>query len=212
MGTRGFITFVVNGEEKTTYNHFDSYPSGLGAQVADFLQAVVRNGLAVAEFRERVAKLRVVKENEKPTAEDKEQLAKFTDLRVSNQSDDDWYCLLRNTQGDVGAMLEAGVITDAHEFPEDSLFAEWGYVINLDGDGTFEVYRGFQTSPHDNGRFAGRWTEEGRAESLARKQYAGATFYYPCALVRSWPLATPPTAAQMGEFEAELCAAEEGTD
>lgn len=30
MGTRGFITFVIDGVEKTAYNHFDSYPSNWG--------------------------------------------------------------------------------------------------------------------------------------------------------------------------------------
>ena len=33
MGTRGAIGFRLDGVDKVAYNHFDSYPSGLGADV-----------------------------------------------------------------------------------------------------------------------------------------------------------------------------------
>src|SRR5205085_10459690 len=42
------------------------------------------------------------------------------------------------------------------DFPLDSLFCEWAYVIDLDNQ-KFEVYRGFQTAPHSDGRFATRF-------------------------------------------------------
>lgn len=38
--------------------------------------------------------------------------------------------------------------------PGRLLYAEWGYVIDLDGDGWFEVHRGMQTKPHRLGRFS----------------------------------------------------------
>jgi hypothetical protein len=73
-------------------------------------------------------------------------------------------------------MLDAGVIEDASNFPADSLMAEWGYVVDFDAE-RLEVYRGFQTSPHDKGRFAACEGRDG---------------YYPCALVASWALSELP--------------------
>ena len=37
MGTRGLLGFIIAGCRRASYNHFDSYPSGLGAQVAKFI-------------------------------------------------------------------------------------------------------------------------------------------------------------------------------
>jgi hypothetical protein len=38
MGTRGLVGFTVNGQHLLTYNHFDSYPSGLGTQTFRWLK------------------------------------------------------------------------------------------------------------------------------------------------------------------------------
>lgn len=37
MSTRGAYGFILNGEEKITYNHCDSYPSYLGINILKFL-------------------------------------------------------------------------------------------------------------------------------------------------------------------------------
>lgn len=37
MGTRGKIGFVQKGVRKGVYNHFDSYPSGLGDDIIKFI-------------------------------------------------------------------------------------------------------------------------------------------------------------------------------
>ena len=43
MGTRGAVGYFgkLNGENlhKVTYNHYDSYPSGLGKQVVEYIQS-----------------------------------------------------------------------------------------------------------------------------------------------------------------------------
>jgi hypothetical protein len=175
MGTRGFITFVADGEEKTAYNHFDSYPDGLGTTVLKWLHAATDS---VSALREQVLALRVVDGESKPTPEDIERLRKFADTGVSTQQLDDWYVLLRRTQGDPHAILEAGVMEDAKTFPLDSLWAEWGYVIDLDKV-VFEAYSGYTDSfPTGKGRFADREGAKGRP---------------PVTLVASWPLAELPT-------------------
>lgn len=173
MSTRGFVGFVADGTEKIAYNHSDSYPEGLGKGVLAWL----RLGLSTEFLRIAARTLRVVSDETPPTDDDIERLRPFTDRTVGERKErPDWYQLLRETQGRPGEMLRAGVILDASEFPLCSLFAEWGYLVDLDAE-TLEVYRGFQQRGHTLGRFAGRPGQDG---------------YYPCALIRSWPLSELP--------------------
>lgn len=172
MSTRGFVGFVINGAEKIAYNHCDSYPAGLGIDTLTWLRGVDPE---VLEGQARA--LRVVDPDSVPTDDDQRQLAEWADTSVGEQSLDDWYCLLHKTQGNPALILRAGVIEDAGAFPCNSLFAEWGYLVDLDR-GVFEVYEGVQQSPHDRGRFAGR--------------PSACDGYAPVALAASWPLAELP--------------------
>lgn len=184
MGTRGFVGFVVDETEKIAYNHFDSYPSGLGRDVLNWLHEALSHGQHRESVVASARSLRVVDPKTSPSAEDIERLRAYADLDVGSQDLSDWYVLLRKTQGVPGEMLQAGVIEDASEFPVNSLFAEWGYVIDFD-DNVFEVYEGFQSNPHDKGRFADRSTKERVGDFDAK--------YYPVALVASWPLDRLPS-------------------
>lgn len=177
MGTRGFVGFVADGKEKIAYCHSDAYPGGLGADVLKWLHGVEDLDVLAAA----IEALRVVGRDEVPTDEDIERLKPWTNLSVASRSTSDWYCLLRETQGEPAQMLRAGYIEDASEFPTDSLFAEWGFIADLDA-GVFEAYRGFQEEPHDKGRFADR-------EPLDRG-------YWPVALAASWSLKELPTLAE----------------
>ena len=146
MGTRGAVGFRYKNKDKITYNHFDSYVDGLGYDVVEFIEGY-KNRLP--DLKEAVAKIKTVKEGDKPTAKQKIALAQYTDLGVSEQSTDDWYCLLRHAQGNLQAYLEAGFMIDSKNFLQDSLFCEYGYVINLDKE-VLEFYIGFMTVPDDN--------------------------------------------------------------
>jgi hypothetical protein len=173
MSTRGFIGFVADGKTAIAYNHCDSYPDWLGTNVLGWLRSC-----DPAEAKARAAALRVVAGDSEPTDADVEALRKYYNPNVGGRSErPTWYQLLRETQGQPGAMLDAGVIEDASNFPYDSLFAEWGYVADFDG-GKFEVYRGFQHEVHAEGRFARPEPDDG---------------YYPVKLIQSWPLAALPT-------------------
>lgn len=55
MGTRGFICFVIDAKEKTAYNHYDSYPDGLGLHVLTWLRES-----DIDIIREQARSLRVV--------------------------------------------------------------------------------------------------------------------------------------------------------
>jgi hypothetical protein len=197
MSTRGFVGFVLDGAEKIAYNHCDSYPGGLGLAMLNWARANahalncdVHQGVSGGPV-DLVRELRVVTSDTEPTDEDIARLAPWMNTGVGGQKGrPDWYQLLRETQGDPAAILKAGVIEDAGDFPADSLFAEWGYVLDLDAR-TFETYEGFQKAPHDRGRFAGR------------KSTDPDPGYHPVALVASWPLSSLPSDDEFMKIEGD---------
>lgn len=82
---------------------------------------------------------------------------------------------LRNLQGDIKGTLECGLAWNGFTFINDSLFCEWGYIVNFDTK-TLEVYQGFQTDPYDKGRYA------------TETRYRSDKSYYSCALIAELPL------------------------
>lgn len=182
MGTRGFMGFVSNGIEKLTYNHFDSYPDGLGTQILDWARHADLDAA-----RPLVDSLRMVQDHDTPSVADQVAHAASHE-EVSTGKD--WYALLRAHQGDIGATLAAGVMIDSSGFPYDSLFAEWGYLIDFDEE-TFEVYRGFQESAPR----AGRWATPERIaheQEMYGTQVTGVR-YHAVALCAVWSLRHLPT-------------------
>lgn len=173
MGTRGFLGFIVDGEEKIAYNHMDSHPSGLDVAVMSWTGQA---DMHVA--RKAAAALRVVSDAEPPTLRDIRRLRRYTDLSVLGPvGPHDWYSLLHGTQGDPAAILACGCIEDAADFPADSLFAEWRYMVDFDA-GRLEVYCGFQDKPHRRGRFAERFPTPSDG-------------YWPVKLIADFALDTP---------------------
>jgi hypothetical protein len=194
MGTRGVTGFIIGEQEKISYNHFDSYPDGLGLATLRFLNRFFE-GDTIEGLREKAEAIELVSNDKPPTPEQVGELSKYSDLKVSERSEQDWYCLLRHTQGEWQAILDAGYIEDAHHFPEDSLFCEWGYIINVD-ERTLECYRGFQTEKHDKGRFAGRNDNPYTSGNVAGRP----TTYYEIALVETFPLDDLPNEVEFVEL------------
>lgn len=153
MGTRGLCGFVHNGVEKLSYNHWDSYPSGLGVAVHEWLQSHLTGQFHLGPTTiERIDALVMVSEDGAPSPEQREALQRFANAGVS--TGDDWYALLRECQGNLGLTLEAGYAIDGKEFAHDSLFCEWGYIVDVDQE-VLEVYVGFQKEVPTAGRWAG---------------------------------------------------------
>lgn len=174
MGTRGAWGVRKGGTDYIWYNHFDSYAEGLGEDIVTYL-----NNTKLDELKAACESITMLNTNEKPTPEQIARCIKVgtIDLRVGSQSENDWYCLLRKAQGDVGKTLELGYCPDDKDFLADSLFCEYAYIINLD-DGIFEIYRGFNKDPGAAGRYACK-VDKPQAE------YTGVK------LVGSLPLASP---------------------
>lgn len=149
MGTRGLYGIRKNEIDKTTYNHYDSYPEYLGLHVLQFI-----NKHTTDEISDLFDKIVLVQSGDQPTAEDIERCKGSTVLDVGNQSTSDWYCLLRDVQGNLDALfqLEFPYMIDDHEFIKESLFCEYAYIINLDTN-MLEYYIGFQSYPTIDNRY-----------------------------------------------------------
>lgn len=148
MGTRGSYGFYKNGMTKATYNHYDSYPEGLGKDVVNFIKTT-----SIKELNKIFENLKIVNQDSEPTEEEIKKLKKWSDQSVSTGQLTEWYVLLRNTQGNLGAFKEGlEYMIDGKDFLEDSLFCEWAFLINLD-DNVLEVYEGFNQDPEEQGRY-----------------------------------------------------------
>lgn len=157
MSTRGTFGFRVNGEDKLMYNDCDSYPAGLGSDVIQFIK-----GTSDERLKEIALGIIPINTSIPPTAEQKQMVKDFeelhsveiSNLNVSNKSLDDWYCLLRGAQGRLDFYKMGFPFAQINNtFAYESLFCEWGYVINIDSK-CLEVYKGFNKNPDAKGRYA----------------------------------------------------------
>jgi len=123
MGTRGVCGFRINEKDYLTYNHFDSYPSGLGVEIARMLKDINWDNIKSPEIT-------LVDEDIPPTQEQIEECKMFHNSSVSSGQLTEWYSLLRSAQGATGlkAILDGKLkyMIDNSSFIEDSLFCEWG--------------------------------------------------------------------------------------
>lgn len=171
MGTRGAVGFRANNQDRVSYNHFDSYPSGLGAEVLEFIQ-----GSNLASLKSAAERIILIDESIPPTPQQIQDCKPWTDLSVSNQSTSDWYCLLRDAQGNLHAYTDGlKYMSDASSFLLDSLFCEYAYIINTD-EQVLEFYSGFNQKAR---------TRKGRYAAL---KIDPKDKYYGVALIKKYPL------------------------
>lgn len=199
MGTRGLCGFVVDGEVRSSYNHFDSYPSGLGADIVEQI-GVLSGKFNEKELKQKVRDIFFVDEGSEVTPEYIEKYKEYYNELVGGSKEVTWYQLLRDAQGDLVANVNAGVMIDGNGFAKDSLFCEWGYLVNLDTK-KLEVYRGFQKKSHVDGRFADM-EDEG-------EETVGGHRYYPIRLVAEFPFDELP---DMRTWEDEFYESEEADE
>lgn len=136
MSTRGYLGIQKKEELKGQYNHFDSYiEGGLGQSLVEYLNSIDKERLTNI-LSETFDYIELVDENTKPTQEQIEYCIKngLVDINVGDQSLEDWYCLLRLTQGDLEQYVErkCKYMLNGNNFLKDDIFCEYGYVINLD--------------------------------------------------------------------------------
>ena len=170
MGTRGLYGFRKNGVDKLTYNHYDSYPEGLGRDIVEFIRKHT-----IKELNNIYDKIIMVDGESTPTEEQIKECEKYADLGVSKQSLTDWYCLVRNSQGDLSCYADGlKYMIDNHNFILDSLFCEYAYIINLDTN-KLEYYLGFQKQLDETNRYV---------LDTINEEFP----YYPCRMVAEYDL------------------------
>jgi hypothetical protein len=168
MGTRGVYGFRYRTRDFLTYNHFDSYPSGLGNKVLEFCQQT-----SVAKMKAICDRIILVDLDHPVSGEQIAECCHYYCKDVSKGTPRDWYALLRKSQGDLDAYKKGlRYMIDYNDFIRDSLFCEYGYIVNLD-TGQMEIYIGSQKKPQIGNRYGKDPNPEG---------------YYPCALVKRFPL------------------------
>lgn len=178
MGTRGIYGFYKNKVDKLAYNHWDSYPDILGKNIVDFIKET-----NIEEMNNIFDKIILVDQNSEPTLEQIRECKKWADLSVSSRQLNEWYVLLRKTQGNLNAFkTDLKYMIDGKDFIKESLSCEWGYIINLDTN-KFEVYRGFQTENQDN-----RYKLTQNEVDRLKKEYE----YYNCKLIKEFDLKNVP--------------------
>lgn len=162
MSTRGILGFVVDGQVKITYSPYDSYPSGLGAEVLSFVRRIVEEG-NLPLWRKLANDLVLHDGEQKVESHDLELARQIVELDNETRrktlvrgtfvvtTESPWEEVLTTLNGNPEKILTMGHVVEEPYFAADSLFCEWGYVINFD-ESTIEVYKGFQSSP-GTGRF-----------------------------------------------------------
>ena len=121
MSTRGtWGVKLPDGTTKSTYNHSDSYPSGLGVTVVDAIHEFTDEQIA-----EAAKSWRMVDESDKPT---KSERIKYGPFHQEVSEGNDWYAYLRSAQGDLEVYLSGKLdVMIEHPLPDE----EWSYLIDL---------------------------------------------------------------------------------
>lgn len=157
MGTRGILGFITpEGEVRGSYNHFDSYPSGLGRELQEQVRKLEPSW---DHLRTALAEMRWVGGSDEPTTNaERAKYAPLTDGKVSSGTD--WYSILRHAQGRLDLMLEHRIAVANHDFARDSLFCEWGYLFDL-GNEEVVILEGFNRDPEKEAPYC-KTTEGGK--------------------------------------------------
>ncbi|CAD6439733.1 101cec95-b5d0-4a0b-a1ed-5cd7b39f2347 [Sclerotinia trifoliorum] len=98
MGTSGLLVFVLGTQRRATYCHYDSYPTGLGQDIVDFILKLKPEQYAI--MNQNLEKLEWVGRDVQVP---KDLQEKYQKLGYSEPSGDErateWYWILRKLQG-----------------------------------------------------------------------------------------------------------------
>jgi len=146
VSTSGVYGFRKNGEDKIARNNYDSYPKGLGAAVVEFCKQT-----SIEEMREIFDRIELIYEDFDFIDEEIE-----SEVELSKQNPLDIF------------KAESPYMIDSKDFIENSLFCEYGYIINLD-TGKLECWLGYQREPDTSNRYGAKPFDA-----------LGTGIYYPC--------------------------------
>ena len=193
MGTRSLIMVVRDKTPKVAqYSQYEGEPNVTGIKILQFLSKA-----NLTEFKEKLNHVKF-------TNDDKiNEINKELDSICSN----DLECVIKYLKDnypfithDIGASILQSImdstedeiwLVDRSDFAANSLFCEWGYVVDLDKN-TFEIYEGFQENPLDQTeRF--KYLEKTDCE------------YFPISLFEEYDLNNLPTPKEFSRDFNEYC-------
>lgn len=163
MSTRGAIGFQFNDKIYTTYNHSDSYPSWLGKEFLHDSKEIINKNLTQKDIVTFFKNLIFIKDEQKLTRTlfnklVSKTLPNITEEKIGEKID--FYSEYREYQGNILYHFNHRFLIGFkdYSFLEDSLFCEWGYVINFDTF-TVDIYRGFNKSAPKNGYYSDKMSD-----------------------------------------------------
>lgn len=167
MGTRHLIAVYMEGAYRVAqYGQWDGHPGGQGAEVLEFCRERLLSLEGYRAFVDALRRCRFLEKGEASGANPE------TDPLFSRDTGAAALRIIQDTkEGEIR-------LYDSSDFAGDSLFCEWGYVIDLDTN-RLEVFKGFNKTPLTKAdRFFGRPGTDG---------------YHPIKLAQSWALSELPT-------------------
>jgi hypothetical protein len=168
MGTRNLTMVIQNGQTKVAqYGQWDGYPEGQGATALKFLKSS-----NLQHFTNQLQKCQFLKDS--------------GGYPPSNFVDRDHGAEILN---EINNTNESEIkLIDSTNFAGDSVFCEWGYVVDFDTQ-TFEVYKGFNKIPLvENDRFFFLQTDGGNHG------------HYPIKILEKFSLTDLPTLSKFLEI------------
>ena len=129
MSTRGLYGIRRGGVDKCIYNHYDSYPEGLGDKIISLCKNV-----------------------------DEGSLSKLYDLLISTENEEEAQWGILQYIGKYLDEDEPVKYVEYRDFISDSLMCEYAYIIDLDTH-VLEFYKGMQTEPDENSRYGTGYNE-----------------------------------------------------
>lgn len=135
MGASGVFGFTKNGETKLGYIGSASYPALGGLDVVKFVKEN-----SITELNETFNKMVLVDEAVAKTPIPQMTVEEMNECIESGRP----YTQLNNVK------LNGLPVSEANDFINESLFCEWGYIINLDTN-KLEVYEGYQKYVDEDG-------------------------------------------------------------
>lgn len=201
MSTRGAFGFIINGQEKISYNHSDSYPSYLCRNILKELSTL--DDIGISHLCMNANNILMVDDQDTPSSEEKEKLEKFFGYCVDGNKE--WYSILRDYQGDIEPYCRQdnalSYMIEYKSFLYTSLYCEYAYIINLDTN-MVEFYRGGNTHTDAPGRYACPPALKSNNNAVATNDYDYSGGYCGVALVGEAPIEAfmNATEEQINEF------------
>ena len=130
MVTSGTFGYIIGKKKRMMYVHNDA--DLLWQILVREIYVLMKHYGSKEEMLKAFEGIKTTKNKPKPSDIEKQKV--FTDLNVSNKSENDWYCLLRHCQSSFINILEAGYIINQKD--------EYGRVFLLDFNKGSVIYYG----------------------------------------------------------------------